>query len=228
MALPLFAGTTSKEVIAPAAAPNPCLLSWFAGGSVGYLSELEEPMYNLHFGVTNSCWEFGGWKIGLFAEIGYAQTDEDYSPREREGNGNLDNIDRDFDLDEVGDVLQDLADLTGRHTSYDLDILPITLNVKVDRQLTGNLYAYFGGGLGMSEVSLDLDLGPFGKASDSDWVFAAQIFTGLGYSFTPNFELYGGVRWIYLDDADLSDKGESVTLDLDNQWLFELGARFKF
>ena len=58
MALPVFAGTSAKQVIAPPA--NPCLMSWFAGASVGYLTELEEPMYNVHVGVTNSCWMIGG------------------------------------------------------------------------------------------------------------------------------------------------------------------------
>ena len=42
LAAPAFAGTSAKQVVAPA--PDPCLTTWFAGASVGYLTEFEEPM----------------------------------------------------------------------------------------------------------------------------------------------------------------------------------------
>jgi opacity protein-like surface antigen len=235
LAVPAFAGTSAKETIAPAPAPNPCLLSWFAGGSVGYLTELEEPMYNAHIGLTNSCWVLGGFNVSTFLEVGYTQTDEDFNSHRREigtigdrslspkwGNGDS------FSIDDMADALQFVSDYTGYDTSYDLQIMPITMNVKFERAITGNLNGYFGGGLGIAWVDLDLDLGPMGDYSDSDWVFTAQIFAGLSYNFTPNFEVYGGGRWIYLQDPDFSDGGGSATLDLDNDWLLELGLRFKF
>lgn len=231
LAVPAFAGTSAKQTIAPA--PNPCLLSWFAGGSVGYLTELEEPMYNAHIGLTNSCWVLGGFNVSTFLEVGYTQKDEDFDSRGREtgtnGNGypNWGNGDS-FSLDDVSDALQYVSDYTGYDTSYDLQIVPITMNLKFERAITGNLNAYIGGGLGVAWVDLDLDVGPFGNYSDSDWVFTAQIFAGLSYNFTPNFEMYGGGRWIYLQDPDFSDGGASATLDLDNDWLLEIGARFKF
>ena len=62
------------------------------------------------------------------------------------------------------------------------------------------------------------------SASDSDWVFCAQVFAGLGYNVNPHFEIYGGGRWIYLADPTLFGSKESVNDD----WLVELGARFKF
>lgn len=238
LAIPAFGGTSSKAVIAPAPAPNPCLFTWFAGGSVGYLTELEEPMYNLHIG-TDTCWSIGGWNIALFAEIGYTEKSEDW------GAGNYDNGYPDYQsasmgyqnfedgdsvsLGEVEDLLADIADY-GRYgsTGYDLEIMPITLNVKFERQLTGNLNAYFGGGLGMARVDLSVDVGSLGDFSDDDWVFTAQIFAGLSYNVTQNFEVYGGARWIYLDDADLSDGGGTATLDLEDDWLFELGLRYNF
>ena len=105
--------------------------------------------------------------------------------------------------------------------------MPITLNVKLELQLTGNLNAYFGGGLGMARVDLSVDYG-YGEVADDDWVFTAQLFAGLSYNVTQNFEVYGGARWIYLDGADLSDSGGSATLDLDDDWLFELGLRYNF
>lgn len=234
-ALPAFAGTSAKEAIAPA--PEPCLMSWFVGGSVGYLTELEEPMYTLHAGLTNSCWNLAGWNISLFAEVGYTTKDESYRARGRQfyeppqlGNGNS------VDLDQLGDILQAVADYNGIYnnyfstsTSYDLDIIPITANVKFERAITGNLTAYIGGGLGVARVGLDINLGGYyGSYSDSDWVFYSQIFGGLGYNVTPNFEVYGGARWIYMSDADFSAGGESASLELGSDCLLELGARFKF
>ena len=52
LALPVCADTPAKQTIAPCAPPS--LVSWFSGASIGYLTGLEEPMYNLHVGVSNS------------------------------------------------------------------------------------------------------------------------------------------------------------------------------
>jgi opacity protein-like surface antigen len=241
LAIPAFGGTSSKAVIAPAPAPDPCLFTWFAGGSVGYLTELEEPMYNLHVG-TDTCWNIGGWNVALFAEIGYTEKSEDWSSGNYDddypGNGSRTMDYDDYDnfedggnvsLGDVENILSDIADY-GKFgsTGYDLDILPITLNLKLERQLSGGLNAYFGGGLGMARVDFSADVGSFGDFSDDDWVFTAQIFAGLSYNVTQNFEVYGGARWIYLDDADLSDSDLSVGLDLEDDWLLELGLRYNF
>lgn len=229
LALPAFAGTSAKEVIAPAPAPSPCLFTWFAGGSVGYLTEFEEPMYNLHIG-TDTCWNLGGWNVALFAEIGYTEKDQDWSGRQLEitpqASGPDFNGGDSFSVDDLEDALSSLAN-NGYDASYDLSIIPITGNIKFERQLSGNLNAYFGGGLGAARVdlSIDTDLGDF---SDDDWVFTAQIFAGLNYNVTQNFEIYGGARWIYYDDASFSDNGGEGTLNLDDDFLFELGGRFNF
>ena len=60
--------------------------------------------------------------------------------------------------------------------------------------------------------------------SDHDWVFCAQIFAGLNYSVTPNIDIYGGARWIYLADPTLF----GVEFPIDDDWLLELGVRAKF
>lgn len=193
LALPAYAGTSSKEVIAPA--PEPCLTTWFMGGSVGYLTELEEPMYNLHVGVTNSCWSFGGWNLSLFGEVGYTSHDETLPVY-------------------VNDY----------QTSYDLTLVPITLNFKLEHALVGNLKAYFGAGLGAAWVDFEVSNKGIGSASEDDWVFTAQVFTGLNYEVTKNFDIYGGARWIYYSNATIV----GVDLDLQDDWLFELGLRFKF
>lgn len=238
LSLPLLAGTSAKETVAPAAA-EPCVFTWFAGGSVGYLTELEEPMYNLHLG-TDTCWNLGGWNVAFFAEIGYATKDDDWSGRELNGEGatgdyaasieepdyeDLDDLDG--SLDDLEDLLSDVADSTPWDTGYDLDIMPITLNVKLERPITGNLNVYFGAGLGMALVDLSVEVGDF-DFSDDDWVFTGQVFAGLNYNFNPNFEVYGGARWIYFDDASLSDNDVGGDLELDDDFLLEIGARFNF
>jgi opacity protein-like surface antigen len=206
-------------------------MSWFAGASVGYLTELEEPMYNVHVGVTNSCWMLGGWNVGTFIEVGYTQKDESYNT---DNGGEMTRPDQganfDFDVDEMGDFLSLVSDEFDQRTSYDLDIIPITLNVKFERALSGNLNAYLGAGVGMALVNLDMNVGedPGDSLSDSDWVLTTQIFGGLSYNVTPAFTVYGGARWTYMDDANVSDGGYSGTLELGSDCLLELGARYKF
>ncbi len=226
MSVPVFAGTSAKEVVPPPPAPDPCLFTWFAGGSVGYLTEFEEPMYTLHVG-TDTCWNLGGWDVALFLEIGYTEKDDSWS--NRGGNTTLPPNLNDFDgdLDDIEDFLDDFAAAGFGSSGYDLDIMPITFNAKLERPLAGNLSAYFGGGLGMALVDFSADAGPF-DFDDSDWVFVGQLFAGLNYNFTPSCEMYGGVRWIYFDDADLSDGGTDLDLDLDDDFLFELGVRYNF
>jgi hypothetical protein len=36
--------------------------------------------------------------------------------------------------------------------------------------------------------------------------------------------MYGGARWIYLDDIKI----DGYKTEVGDDWLFELGARFKF
>jgi opacity protein-like surface antigen len=233
--LPVFAGTSAKEAVAPAVSPEPCLFTWFTGASVGYLTEFEEPMYNFHIGA-DTCWKLGGWDVALFAEIGYTEKDDSWSnvPGIVNGDGDGDLIAQiaappppvpdSLDLDELEDALAAAAAAGFGDTNYDLDVMPITLNAKLERPLTGNLNAYFGGGLGMALVDLSADGGVLGSASDDDWVFTAQLFAGLNYNINETFEVYGGARWIYFDDADIED----VTFELDDDFLFEIGGRINF
>ena len=168
-------------------------MTWFAGASVGYLTELETPMYNAHVGITNSCWNFAGWNTALYLEVGYANEDWNEWDNEQEQRFNI-----------------------------DMTIVPITANIKFERNLTGNLNAYIGGGLGMAYVGVD-----FPGDSDSDWVFTAQLFAGLSYDVSQAVQIYTGVRWIYLSDPSLYGADRDID-QLQDNWLIELGARFKF
>ena len=161
-------------------------------------------MYNAHFGVTNSCWKVGPGTISLFAEVGYA--DKDWSWSETLA----------FNDEEVR--FKETLDLT---------VVPITANIKFDFPIANNLNFYIGAGVGVAWVDLEVtrEIGDFDDSfSDSDWVFTAQIFAGLSYSVTTNVDIYGGARWIYYADPTLF--GDDMPVDDD--WLFELGVRFKF
>lgn len=101
-----------------------------------------------------------------------------------------------------------------------LDIVPITFNVKFERLISGGLSAYVGGGLG--PAYMEADFAPAFGGSQDDWVFSAQVFAGLAYRVNDNFEIFGGARWLYLDDPDFG--GTS----LDDDISIEGGLRFHF
>ncbi|MEO0018854.1 MAG: hypothetical protein RLZZ522_2137 [Verrucomicrobiota bacterium] len=44
------------------------------------------------------------------------------------------------------------------------------------------------------------------------------------YNVSPAFEVFGGVRWIYMDDTDI----RGVNVELSDDVLFEAGLRFNF
>lgn len=100
----------------------------------------------------------------------------------------------------------------------DLNIVPILFNVKFEKVLTGGLSAYIGGGAGPSYVESNLS-SPFGG---DDWVFTAQVFTGLAYHFTDNFEIFAGARYIFFDNPDFGG------VSLDDDVMVEGGLRFHF
>jgi opacity protein-like surface antigen len=98
-------------------------------------------------------------------------------------------------------------------------IVPVTLNYKLDYALTDRFSIY--GGVGAGAAFVDTEVGPF---SDDSVELAAQIFAGVGYDVTPNFQLYTGARWIWVDDSEIFN----VPVDIGDDVGLELGARFKF
>lgn len=98
-------------------------------------------------------------------------------------------------------------------------IVPVTLNYKLDYALTDRFSLY--GGVGAGGAFVDTEIGPF---SDDSVELAAQVFAGVGYDVTSNFQLYTGARWIWVDDSDLA----GIPVDIGDDVGLELGARFKF
>ncbi len=199
---PAIAGTEVVPVPMPPPA-EPSLWTWFAGGSVGYLVDYEEEMYHAHVGAEL---HKGAYSHGFFLEVGYTEEDERwYEPQWRED------------------------------WSADMEIMPITLNYKLEGPLADNFRWYVGAGLGVAIADLDYKwrrrdfAGTSGQGGDDDTVFAAQAFAGLIWEVNDSFEVYGGVRYIYLDGPEFKFDGATVEWDDEiDDTLIELGARFNF
>lgn len=205
LSAPAFAGTSAKEVIAPAAVPaEPSLWSWFAGASVGYLVDFEEPMYHLHAGVDTP-WTVGGFNVALFGEVGYTEKEESETFSY-------------FDSNLTAPAL------INETLNFDIEIIPVTFNIKLERPIADNLSFYVGAGVGAAFIDMDVSSSLGGSASDDDTVFVAQIFTGVAYNVSDSFEIYGGARWIYLDDAEF----DGIDVDLGDDFLIEAGLRLNF
>lgn len=140
---------------------------------------------------ANSPWVFSGWSVALFGEVGWTENHDGFSGFAPIGSG------------------------------LDLDLVPMTFNVKFEHLITGGLSAYVGSGLGTTYLDADYRAGTRSRHTD-DWVLTAQAFAGLAYHVNDTVELFGGARWIYFDDTDI--RGVS----LGDDFLFEAGLRFHF
>jgi hypothetical protein len=117
---------------------------------------------------------------------------------------------------------EDDASFGGINASADLDIVPITLNYSYEFAFTDKLSMYLGGGLGAAYTELEASASGFGTTvslSQDDWVFMFQGFSGLIYEFTPAFEGYVGLRYMWFDDP--------LGASLDD-WGVGAGVRFHF
>ena len=101
-----------------------------------------------------------------------------------------------------------------------VDIVPVSLNYQYEWALGDSLSWYFGAGIGMGNVEVDVK----NVAADDDWEFMAQAFTGLVYEFTPAFEAYLGLRYLWLDDSEIG----GVDVDDLDDFGVGLGLRFNF
>ena len=99
------------------------------------------------------------------------------------------------------------------------DIIPVTLNYKADFAINDRLSFY--AGLGVGGAFVDSSAGPF---DDESVELCGQIFAGLGYDVTENFEIYGGARWLWVDDSSVGP----VSVEIGDDIGAELGLRFKF
>lgn len=105
--------------------------------------------------------------------------------------------------------------------NVDIDIVPVSLNYKYEWAIGDKLSWYLGVGAGAANI--DVEVEDYG--SDDEWTFMAQAFTGLVYEFTPAFEGYLGVRYMWFDEPDFGDDGD---LDSFDDFGVGVGLRFNF
>lgn len=184
---------SGKHVIAPA--PS-CLWSWFAGGSVGKIDgdDWDEDIYTLHIGKERKC-AGESHSHAVYLEIGLTDDDLEYEMFE--------SVSQSFTL------------------SYDIEIIPITLNYKYEDVLINNINYYIGAGAGLAIVDIDLSVGN-SSTSENDTVFYGNIFAGLIYNASETCEIYGGARLIIMNDF------KGLDSPLDDEIHYELGARYNF
>ncbi len=220
LVLPVFAlaaqaGDESKDVVAPKGGLSPVapptLYHWFAGGTVGYLNDYDTEFFSGHIGLDMN-YQLAGWNTAVYLELGYFNPEECVDSRTLGGFGSG-----------YGNGIGTGGAAAGAQAikcvDFDLEVMPLTLNYKLERNLTNNLNVYWGAGAGIAFV--DVGVGP---SSDDDEVFYAQVFAGLLYQMSETVELYAGARWIYMEDADVF----GVELDLGDDVLAEVGARINF
>lgn len=207
--LPLQAGT--QEVISEPAPPmtQSPMWEWFVGASGGYLLDLEEGMYHAHVGV-NTPMGWSGWSTALYLEVGFVETE---------------------DLTSIVDPTVPTAVVTAPFSS-ELQVVPVTLNFKLERAVTDWLNLYAGIGVGAAFTEFDgyapLAAGPPIRVSDDDVVFYAQAFAGVGFDVGDHFEIFTGARWIYLDDPEFTVGPSTGAIDFEDDVLVEAGFRFTF
>jgi hypothetical protein len=225
-----FAGTEVAPAPMPPAA-EPSLWSWFVGGSVGYLLDSEEWLYTAHVGAEVQ--GGSGLSHAFYLEGGYAEWDEE--DKWALPDGEWDGI-QGLETDAV-------LDLTA-----ELEIIPVTFNYKLEGAFSDTLKWYVGAGAGVAFVDFGVDgriygdvtgrtYDNFNRISDDDTVFAGQVFAGLIWEVSDCFEVFGGVRYIYVDDPEFKFEIETadgrVTEEVDtdvelDDVLIEAGCRFTF
>ncbi|MBU6327976.1 MAG: hypothetical protein KGQ89_10120 [Verrucomicrobia bacterium] len=205
-----FAGG-SKEVIAPTPPPSPTLGGWFIGGTYGQfeadgdlgssvlskaaaaIDPFDVDKFDFDMYTLHVGRDLGtqvaGFDVAAYLEVGFLDGSATISYRDASA-GNI-----------------------------DVEIVPITANLKLERALFGPVNFYLTGGLGyaFTDVSANGD-------SDNDGGFYAQASAGLLYNVNSQFELFAGGRWLYLNTLQFG----AAPLDLDDAFAWEIGARVNF
>lgn len=211
------AGTPAAEMTP---APATGIWQWFVGGSVGYLTDLEEAMYGLQAGMEYQT-PGSAASHAIYLEAGYTQDDASYR-----------------DVPPAG-----ITGAITRNASFDLDIIPITLNYKYQAALTDRLNGYVGLGVGVAILDSSVNwswsqaVAPpnntgSGSNDDSEVVFYGNLFAGLSYDVSDSFEIFAGARYIFMDNEDLKADvaGNRIRYEagIDGDVLIELGMRYRF
>ena len=205
-----FAGG-SKEVIAPTPPPAPTLGGWFIGGTYGQF----ETDGNLDTSLK---------KVAAAINTAYDVDKFDFDMYTLHVGRDLGTQVAGFDLAaylEVGflDGSATASYIGQSRFDIDVEIVPITINLKLERALFGPVNFYLTGGLGYAFTDVSAT-----GSSDNDGGFYAQASAGLLYNINSQFELYAGGRWLYLNSLQFGD----APLELDDAFAWEVGVRVNF
>ena len=193
---------------------EPSMWNWFIGGSGGVQGDDAEEFWSGHVGAE---WKNDCNSHAIYLEVAFT----DFS-------NNVTNDGPPFVVSDPGGP--PVGVLTGDRMVVDVDVMPVTLNYKYEYSFTPSFGWYIGAGAGIAFVDSELHLFSSGGdklADDDDEVFYAQIFTGVTWNVTENFEVFGGARYYFMDDVDfnVSDFEQS---DSQDDWIVEAGLRFNF
>jgi len=104
--------------------------------------------------------------------------------------------------------------------NLDLEIIPVTLNLKLERPLFAGINGYLTAGVGYAFTDAS-----FGGVNETDGGFYAQASIGLLYNLNSQWEIFGGARWVHLSSLDF---GSSSEFELDDDFAYEIGLRYNF
>jgi len=203
-----FAGG-SKEVIAPTPPPSPTLGGWFIGGTYGQFEADGDLGYSV---LSKAAAAIDPFDVDKF----------DFDMYTLHFGRDLGNQVAGFDVAaylEVGFLDGSATVADKRFNDIDVEIVPITANLKLERALFGPVNFYLTGGLGYAFTDVSAD-----GSSDNDGGFYAQASAGLLYNVNSQFELYAGGRWLYLNSLQFGD----APLELDDAFAWEVGVRVNF
>lgn len=216
--------------------PENPLLEWFAGGSVASYSDLDGEIVSGFVGVRLPE-ALMGFDQSVRLEVGYGTLDvsDGINGLGNIGGGGVPGgggggggviVDR-KDAFEAGRVSPRRVAIGLQQTfSLEYDIVPLTLNYQLGRDLGRNFSFYISAGLGAAFIDADVS-GNGQSASDSDTVFLAQASTGVAYSVTANLDVFAGAKYLYFDQPEFF--GGQVPSEFDNSDLgFEVGVSWRF
>jgi opacity protein-like surface antigen len=181
--------------------PSPARLP---SGNIGdhyEVSDFEFDMYTLHIGRDLGK-QVLGCDLAAYLEVGFL-----------DGNANTSFFNSGGSIPPIPPTNISIS------TSTDIDIIPITMNLKLERPFYGPISGYITGGVGYAFTDIELD-----SESDSGGGFYAQASIGLIYNINASWEIFGGARYVHLSSLDFGDNG----IELDDNIAYEIGARYNF
>ena len=103
------------------------------------------------------------------------------------------------------------------------DLLPVTLNYRLQVPGSGKLGYFAGAGAGFSRTTID-GVSIAGPVRLRDHTLALQAFAGLAYQAGPSTTLNLGAKYIWIDDANFAGS----TVEVGDDVALQAGFSFRF